>query len=44
MKDLTNVIVAQEEMVKAGFNCPKLATYWTQFLAVETELKNRGAL
>lgn len=34
LRDLTNVIVAQEAMVREGHTCPKLGKY-------ESELKSR---
>lgn len=41
-RDLTDVILAQEDMRRAGHTVPKLSQYWDEFFAVEAELKRRG--
>jgi hypothetical protein len=40
--DLSQVIAAQEAMVREGHACPKLGRYWDEFFAVDQELKSRG--
>lgn len=40
-RDLLEVIDAQEELVRQGYRCPKLGTYWDELFAVTEELNRR---